>query len=413
VSATPILFVHHAGIDWIRGATRCLLDLLAHIDRQAFRPVVWCNQPTIIAAVEGAGVDVHQAPHWEGGHPLRPSRSWIHDARALVHRYGVRLIHADEFTQASMLLPVARGARIPLLSQLHQVPTADERRWSLLHQVDLAVGTSHACIAGLLEDGYPPERAVVIYNGIDAKRLAQGDASGLRAQLGIPADGVVITVLGSLIDHKAVDVALASFAELRSVRQNCHLLLCGEGPDRAALEQQAHALGLWPSVTFLGERRDAGAVLRDATDILLTTSRDESFGLTLAEAGVFGIPIVASRIAAHREVLGDGEAGVLVAADDVAAFAAALTALVDDGGRRRELGNAAQRRVNRLFLIDRYVRDYQDTYARLIAAPPSRYSWHKALRWPRTYNEWISDAVVRRLTRNRTARYASTAAPSR
>jgi hypothetical protein len=168
----PILYVHHAGRNWVRGSTRCLLDLLAHMDRSRFEPVVWCNQPVIRDAVSALGVTVHAARDWGEFHPLRPDRQWIRETLGLIRKHAIRLIHADEFTQASILVPAARLARVPLLVQLHQVPTPDERLWSLLHQVDVTVGTSHACLTGLLSDGYPKERAIVVYNGVDPVRLS-------------------------------------------------------------------------------------------------------------------------------------------------------------------------------------------------------------------------------------------------
>jgi glycosyltransferase involved in cell wall biosynthesis len=392
----PVLFVHHAGTNWIRGSTRCLLDLLTHIDRARFRPVVWCNQPVILDAVAALGVATHRARDWESGHPLRPDARWIAETDDLIRRYGVRVVHADEFTQASVLIRATRRARIPLVAQLHQVPTPDERLWSLLHQVDLAVGTTRACVTGLLDDGFPEARTAVIYNGVDPARLSAGEARSLRRDLGISPDGVVVTLVGSLIHRKAVDVALRAWEGLPAGAVECHLLVCGSGPEREALEELAASLGITRRVHFLGERADAGAVLRDATDILLATSRDESFGLTLAEAGVFSLPVVASRIPAHAEVIAD-EAGVLVPPEDAGSFAAAIGRLAADRALRRRLGEAGRRRVESMFLIERYVRDYEAVYARMIAAPPATYSWRRAARWPRAYNAWIREAAGRRL----------------
>ena len=394
---SPILFVHHADINWIRGSTRCLLDLLTHIDRARFSPVVLCNQPVILEAVRALDVPAHQARDWSSSHPLRPDRAWLSDVKATIAQHGIRLIHFDEFTQASVLLPAARRARIPLLSQLHQVPTADERLWSLLHHVDLAVGTTRACVTGLIADGFPAERAQVIYNGVDPQRLAKGDAARLRTELGLSPDTAVLTLVGSLIHRKAVDVALRALARLNT-RRPTHLLLCGSGPERQRLEALAHELDVHTRTTFLGECEHAGAILRDATDVLLAPSRDESFGLTLAEAGLFGVPTVASNIDAHDEVLG-GEAGLLAPVDDADAFAHAVDRLVEDDTLRHRLGEAAHRRVTSLFLIDRYVRDFERTYEDLLERPAESFTWRQNVRWPRAYNDWIRNAVSRRVAR--------------
>ena len=396
---TPILFVHHAGIDWVRGSTRCLLDLLTHIDRARFAPVVWCNQPTIRAAVEAIDVPVYAARFWEGCHPLRPDRTWVNDTLAIIRRHGIRLVHTDEFTQVGMLLRATRRTRIPLVAHLHQVPTPDERLYALLHQADLSVGTSRACIAGLLQDGVPEARTAVIYNAVDPERLSRGDATRLRTTLGIPADAVVVSQVGSLIHRKAVDITLHALAACRA-REQIHLLLCGDGPERGALEALAGRLGLGPRTHFLGECAAAGAILRDVSDIMVAPSREESFGLTLTEAGLFGVATIASRIAPHVEVLGD-DAGLLVAPEDVGGFAAALDRLASEEKLRKQLGQAAQARVESMFLVRRYVHDFEETYRRLLEARPETYSWARATLWPREYYRWLRAAALRRLHRTR------------
>ena len=394
-----ILFVHHAGLNWVRGATRCLLDHLRYIDRSRFQPIVWCNQPATIEAVTALGIPVHPAPYWNGAHPLRPEIGWMREAWKLIRTHRVRLIHADEFAQAAVLVPVARSARIPVLAQLHQVPPLDERLWSYLHQVDFVVGSTQACVAGLIDDGYPAGRTQVISNGVDPARLAAGDARRLRADLGIGERDVVITTVTSFLPHKAVDVTLRAFALLRERRDDCRVLICGDGPDRAALEAEARALNVTSSVFFLGDRTDVGAILRDATDVLLTTSRDESFGLTLAEAGVFGVPIVASAIPAHREVLGDGQAGVLVETGNATDAADALLRLANDPALRREYGERIRARVNEMFVIDRYVQTFRDTYTQLLAQPAGEFGWIHGTRWPRAYSAWVRRAIRRRVAR--------------
>jgi hypothetical protein len=398
----PVLFVHHAAFDWIRGSTRCLLDLLTYIDRSRFSPLVWTNQPVILEAVRALDVPVRRARHWDGCHPLRPSRRWIAEAGALVREHGIRLIHVDEFTQASVLVPVARRAHIPVLAQLHQVPTPDERLWSLLHQVDYVAGTTRACITGLLEDGFPAARATVIYNAVDPVRLSKGDATTLRDTLGIPRDAVAVAIVGSLIHRKAIDVALHAFRRLDSALPSCHLLVCGSGPEHGALEALAQTLGITARVHFLGECADVGAILRDATDVLIAPSRDESFGLTLAEAGFFGVPAVTSRIPAHAEVVTE-DTGILVEPEDADGFAAALAVLAGDPGLRARLGEAAQRRVATTFMVDRYVREFQDAYTRLMAAAPAWYGWLRGARWPRAYNQWVRNALERRIRGSRPA----------
>jgi hypothetical protein len=151
-------------------------------------------------------------------------------------------------------------------------------------------------------------------------------------------------------------------------------------------------------VTFLGECHHVGAIMRDATDVLLAPSRDESFGLTLAEAGLFGVPALVSDIPAHVEVVGE-ETGLVVPVDDVPGFAAAMERFARHPLLRKQLGERARTRTTTMFLIDRYVRDFQATYAGLLAQPRSAFGFRRAVRWPRAYNTWLHHAISRRLVR--------------
>jgi glycosyltransferase involved in cell wall biosynthesis len=148
----------------------------------------------------------------------------------------------------------------------------------LLHHATLAVGVTAGCLEGLLEDGMPPGRTKTIYNGVDPDGWARGDETQLRARLGIAPSDVVLARVGSLIHRKGVDVMLRVFQRLLADRPHCRLLVVGEGPDREQLEAMACDLGVSARVHFLGFVPSSGAVLRDATDIVISPARVEGFG---------------------------------------------------------------------------------------------------------------------------------------
>ena len=394
----PVLFVH-SGLNWITGSERCLLDLVAHVDRSRFAPVVWCNAPVVVEAAAALGVPAFLSPGWGDHAGLLPHRDHVAAAREVVHRHGIRLVHANDSAPLKSLLPVAFAERLPVLAHLHLRLSADERRWSLLHQVSLAVGVSEAAVRGLRADGFPADRTAVVYNGVDPDRLARGDARGLRASLGIAPTDVVFGVVGSLIARKGIDVVLEAFRLFGADRGDGWLLICGDGPEEAALRARAEAAGIAGRVRFLGRLPNVGAVVRDAVDVLVSAAREESFGLNLAEAALFAVPAVASDIEAHSEIVRDGVEGVLAPPDDAPAFARAMAALASDPARRAALGAAAQARTRGSFLVDRYVREFEALYDRLLAAPRRTYGWPGALVWPNAYTAWAAGAARKQLAR--------------
>lgn len=373
-----------------------MLDLVAHVDRARFRPIVWCNAPAVAEAAAALGATVHLAPAWGDEESLLPTRAHLRAAREIVSRHRVGLIHANDTAPLKAVLPAAFAARIPVLAHLHLRLSPDERRWSLLHQVSLAVGVSEAAVRGLRDDGLPPDRAVVIYNGVDPVRLARGDARGLRAQHAIAPDAVVFGVVGSLIERKGMDVVLEA---MRAVPASAHALVCGDGPQLEALRERAAAAGLSARVHFLGRRADVGAIARDAMDVLVSAAREETFGLNIAECALFGVPAIVSDIGAHAELVADGVEGLRFPVDDAGALAAAMVALAADPTRRAALGAAARERTRRSFLVERYVGEFEATYARLLEAPRRVYGWPRGLRWPRVYTQWARSAVTKQASR--------------
>jgi glycosyltransferase involved in cell wall biosynthesis len=392
-SPIPILFAHH-GLDWITGSERCLLDLVQHLDRARFRPVVVCNTKALAGAAANLGATVYSDASYDSPDALLPPRALVERGRRIVRDEKIGLIHANDFNPVKWLMPAARAARIPLLLHVHLQTKEEDRCYSWSHQAAHVVGVSHAAVAGFLQDGHPRERTTVIYNAVDPDRLSRGDARRLRAELGIRSDAVVLVAVGSLVRHKGLDVVLRALAQLHaSGHRDLKLLIAGDGPERQPLEALTESLQLNDVVFFLGRRSDVPAILKDAADIAVSGARQEAFPLSVLEAGFFSLPMVASDIPPHREAIDDGRTGLLVPVDDAAAFAAAIEPLINDAVRRRTLGTAASQRVTSQFLIEGYVRGFSDLYGRLLAANPRRYGWLGDWVWPAAYSRWLARSV--------------------
>jgi len=367
----PILYVHF-GENWIRGSERALLDLLANLDRSRFLPHVWTNCEPLALAVSGLGLTCrvepfpllldHEPPRWDFVSYARLIRSGVR----LVREHGIGLLHANSGAPTQWLVPVARRTRLPLVAHLHAPYDLRERCAFLLHQASCVVGVSAAILRDLIEDGVPPERTRVIYNGVDLAHLERGDARGLRESLRITPQEVVLTAVGSLIPRKGFDVLLEATARLVRRGLPVRLLVVGEGPDLTLLREQARSLGLEGRAHFLRERTDVGAIYRDATDIAVAAARSEAFGLSSIEAGAFGVPVVATAVDGVPEVVEDGVTGRLVPPDDPAALAGAIEALARDPVERRRLGDAGRTRVLERFSAARQAAAFSMLYTDLL-----------------------------------------------
>lgn len=193
----------------------------------------------------------------------------------------------------------------------------------------------------------------VIFNGVDTQRFAPGaPAPRSRASLGFGADDVVAAFAGRLIGWKGVSYAIDALAHPWLAERPVRLLVVGDGPERATLEQRARERGVHARVAFVGSVPHAEIPgwygLADVG--VFPSIADEAFGITIAECMSCARPVVASHIGGIPEVVGnEGSAGRLVSPADAAAIAASLRELADDAALRRQLGAAARRRIEAHF----------------------------------------------------------------
>ncbi|HEY0780018.1 MAG TPA: glycosyltransferase [Gemmatirosa sp.] len=397
---TTIAFLHR-GQNWIRGSEQCLLDLIARLDRSRFHPLLICEQPTLARAAAADGTTVMQldpADDWTvlTNRAARPAlRARLREAFRV---HDVRLVHANVTAVLPVVIPVARSARLPVVSHLH-LPVTDEyeRLHELVHQADVAVGVAQHVIEPLRHDGVREGRLRVVYNAVDTARLRQGETLNLRATLGIPADALVAVSIGSLIHRKAHDVTLRALAAARARGLDLYLLLCGDGEDATKLDALAGTLDVAPYVRFLGYRTDVGAIVRDTADIFITSAREETLGLNVLEAQWLGAPVIASDIPAHREALAADVSGLLVKVDDPEALARAIAEIAAAPERRAALGAAGPRVVAERFSMDRYVSAFEELYGELLARPRGEFGWVRGVYWPPAYTAWVRRNVQRRL----------------
>ena len=208
-------------------------------------------------------------------------------------------------------------------------------------------------LAGTLPRGSEP-----VPNGVSVDEIERLAAIGRRRTRarGPRAIGMVAR-LNSIKDHETL---LRAFCELRQVRAECELWLIGDGERRLALEALARDLGVDDAVVFWGARSDVHELLGQLEVFAFSTTRDEGFGIALAEAMAARVPIVASDVEACREVLDQGAAGRLVAPSDPRALAHAIVELLDDREQARSLSDTAFARARAHFDIgtcaDRYYR---------------------------------------------------------
>lgn len=188
----------------------------------------------------------------------------------------------------------------------------------------------------------PPERVAVLPVAIDPGRLACPARAQARARLGLAEGGGVLAYVGRLAPIKRVDRLLEAVAGART--PGLSLLIAGSGPSEAELREHPAARALGERVRWLGRVQDVGAVYA-AADAVVLASDNEGTPLSLLEAALCRRPAVATDVGGVRDVVVDGETGLLAAPDAVALTAAIDRILALDTGVREQWAQRACERV--------------------------------------------------------------------
>jgi glycosyltransferase involved in cell wall biosynthesis len=212
--------------------------------------------------------------------------------------------------------------------------------------VDAVIAISHGVQAALVAGGISPSHITIIPSGIDTTSFAITEAQRIqqRAAQGIASDEVVILAVGALAERKGHTTLLQAAAQLQQNGSQIRYLLCGVGPLRVTLEQEAQALGLTETVRFLGFCSDIVKYLAIA-DVFVHVPLWEGLGVAVIEALAAGLPVVASRVGGIPELVEDGSSGLLISPQEPFALATAIQRLIDNRSWAKALGMQGQRSV--------------------------------------------------------------------
>lgn len=170
--------------------------------------------------------------------------------------------------------------------------------------------------------------ATVLPHGVDFAEPDTVAIAAVRERWGIPMDVPVLLSVNQLHPRKRLDLFVRTLARVREAFPNVRGVLVGRGVDEPRLRGVAAECGVSDALVFAGFVPDdeLPAVYRAAT-CYLHTGRDETFGLSVLEAAWSGVPVIAVDEGGPRDILGNGECGVLVPAT-VPDLAGAVRALL-------------------------------------------------------------------------------------
>jgi len=186
--------------------------------------------------------------------------------------------------------------------------------------------------------------------------------SSARKELSLSEDATYCAFIGRITQIKRPDRFLDVVAEVQSRGIDLHFIVAGAGDLLQYCQDRVQAENL--PVTFLGWREDIEVVLA-AADFVLLTSDNEGTPLSLIQAGMVGIPVVATNVGSTNEIVVNGETGLLTDLS-IGQLADAVAKLAKDSAIRAKMGAAGKEYTLNRYGVARLVKDHQDLYLRLL-----------------------------------------------
>lgn len=332
------------------GAERVVSTLLQGLRREVARPSLCLLRDDIGYALP-ADVPVHHLGY-RGLATFLPTarrlREWIERERPQVVVSSVNATNL--LTGAAIRRSSWRpgwAARIGTSPRRHDNAVRRFVARRVYPQADCFVVNSRG-LAREVSDCYPfsADRTRVLPNPTDFDRIEEQAREPFEPPPG--GERPALVAVGRLFPEKRYDLMLRALARVRETVP-ATLRVCGDGPEGERLRSLTRRLGLESAVYWLGFRSNPYAVAKRC-DLFVMTSDTEGLPNALIEAQGLGLAAVATRCPhGPEEIVEEGKTGLLVAPGDVEAIAGAITTLLNDPGRRSEMGRAAAAAARRRF----------------------------------------------------------------
>lgn len=220
------------------------------------------------------------------------------------------------------------------------------------------------------------DRIIATGNGVDLQKfrldVAEEGRRGVREEFQIPPGADVVGMIGRIVKEKGFVELVRSMPQVLRARPETRFLIVGDAlpSDYDSVKEKVtdlvDSMGLNDNVLFTGLRTDIPELL-SAMDVFVLPSYREGMPLVVLEAMAMARPVVATSIRGCREIVVDGDTGILIPPHNVPALAEAITRLLSDRDMARRMGLEGRKRVEARFDLDSVVRKQLDALAGLVS----------------------------------------------
>ncbi|MBN1901060.1 glycosyltransferase family 4 protein [Candidatus Sumerlaeota bacterium] len=358
---------------WL-GARISLFVLLKKLDQKRFHPIIVCpsKDGPFARILEESGFHVEYLRLWNWRKYkyvfLRMVSVW--KLRNIIKKHKIDLIHCNEFWTAPYAFWATRGIPIPLISHVRLSMTPKKIKDYYLGHL-----TKIICVCKALVEEFSAwhdykQRVVPIYNGVDLQSFDPRNTfeTSLRSEFSIPAECIVIGLVGQISKRKGQDLLIGIAPRLIKHNPNIRFLIVGSSREPDYVKQindMIDNLQLKNYFIFTGDREDMPRVYQ-AIDILILPSQREGFGRVVAEAEALEIPVVVSDAGGLVEVVEHGRTGFIFNLGNDQEMFDYLKKLCDDKNLRIKMGKEGRKLVEECFSQEIMVKKITGVYEEVL-----------------------------------------------
>lgn len=362
------------------GAETMLAKLCEHVSRARIeQSVVALRGGGVLGArVREAGVPLHEGGMRAGRVPGPGDLRWL---RRTLRGIAPRVVQGWMY-HGNVAATITRPRRVPVLWNVRQTLYEPRRERPLtratihvsawLSAMPRAIVYNSTLSAEQHEAlGYRRDRRRIIPNGFDTRVFspAAADRAGLRRELGVGADTLVVGLVARAHAMKDHPTFLDAARGVLASRPDVHFVLAGEGTEpEGRIAALARDAGLQERVHLLGARHDMPRLTASLDVACSASAWGEGFPNVLGEAMACGVPCVTTNVGDSATVVGQG--GLVVPPRDPRAMASAIIDLLEDGNRRAALGAAGRTRAVEAYSIESVAERYATMYENVAQSEP-------------------------------------------
>ncbi|MFH0924202.1 MAG: glycosyltransferase family 4 protein [bacterium] len=362
-----IMFVSHGTA--LGGSPISCLKLIKGIDKNIFTPIfAYREYGSVVDLIKKEGVI-----SYEVGQKGFLGLAYILHFYKIMTKEKVALVHLNTLTSYYKYAAIAAYLKkLPIVWFIREDPQAKRCRKLKFWIKNLA--TKIVPVSYDISNNLPftPKNGnvKVIHNGVDLDEFQPKDSQFLKKLYSLPENERLAGTIASLEERKGIEYLIRAIPSVKEEVQGFKVIITGE--DRTSkkkylqkLQELVIELGCERDIIFTGALTNINEVL-NSLDIFILPTLWEGLARTILEAMACAKPVIATNAGGNRELIIDGDNGLLIPLQSSEAISKAIICLLKDDHLRHEMGKKARSRAEREFSVQRYVRGVEELYLSLL-----------------------------------------------